>query len=145
MRGRRNTAVPVRWLMTIAAAALAATGTAALAGTESVAAADPLPRPNAHARGVAGKGHGSTRHGAGRKGHHHIRPRTVVRCQNDDTDQIDEIDNDGGEPQHIVSPGGAAPGGGHCAGVRDALGIAGLLAGDHRTRAGMTGRAPARR
>jgi hypothetical protein len=76
--------------------------------------------------------------------HHHQQPRTVVRCQNDDTDQLDEFDGEG-EPVHIVSPGGAAPAGGNCPGAQDALGIAGILSGDHHRRAGLTGRVPARR
>jgi hypothetical protein len=128
MRGRRNRAGR---LVAIVAVALACTAGAAVA--------DPVPRPSAH--GVAGKGNGATRHGVVRKGHHHLRPRTVVRCQNDDTEQIDEFDNDGGEPVHIVSPGAAEAAGGRCPGAQDALGIADLLAGGHRARA----RVPARR
>jgi hypothetical protein len=125
MRGRRNSVV-----LAIVAAALA--------GTAGAAVADPPPRPSAH--GVAEKGNAATRHGVGRRGHHHVRPRTVVRCQNDDTEQIDEFDDDG-EPLHVVSPGTAEAAGGRCPGARDALGIAGMLAGGHRTRA----RVPARR
>ena len=116
---------------------------AALAGTAGVAAADPRPRPSAH--GVAGKGNAATRHGVGRKGRHHLRPRTVVRCQNDDTEQLDEFDNDSDEPLHIVSPGTAAPAGERCPGIRDALGIADILAGGRRTRARGQGRVPVRR
>jgi hypothetical protein len=128
MRGRRS-----RVVLAVVAAALA--------GTAGVAVADPLPRPGAH--GVAGKGNAATKHGVVRKGHHHVRPRTVVRCQNDDTDQLDEFDSDSDsdEPLHVVSPGTAAPAGGQCPGVQDALGIADILAGGHRTR----GRVPARR
>lgn len=126
MRGRRS-----KMVLAIAAVALA--------GTAGVAVADPQPRPSAH--GVAGKGNTATRHGVGRRGHHHVRPRTVVRCQNDDTEQIDEFDNDGGEPLHIVPPGTAEAAGGSCPGAQDALGIADILAGGHRTRA----RVPARR
>jgi hypothetical protein len=129
MRGRRNRVVLAG--VTIVAAALA--------GTAGVAVADPLPRPNAH--GAAGKGNAATRHAVGRRGHHHVRPRTVVRCQNDDTEQIDEFDSDGGEPLHTVSPGTVAPAGSACPGAQDALGIADMLAGGHRTRA----RVPARR
>jgi hypothetical protein len=123
MRGRRTKVV-----LTVVAAALA--------GTAGVAVADPVPRPH----GVAGKGNAATWHAVGRRGHHHVRPRTVVRCQNDDTEQIDEFDNDGGEPLHHVSPGTEAAGG-RCPGAQDALGIADILAGGHRTRA----RVPARR
>ena len=126
MRGRRTQVV-----LTIIVAALA--------GTAGVAVADPPPRPGAH--GVAGKGNAATHHAVGRRGHHHVRPRTVVRCQNDDTEQIDEFDDDGGEPLHIVSPGTAEAAGGRCPGAQDALGIADILAGGHRTRA----RVPARR
>ncbi|HZE30131.1 MAG TPA: hypothetical protein VE198_01690 [Actinoallomurus sp.] len=130
MRGGRNKVVP-------------AIVAAALAGTAGVAAADPPPKPSAH--GVAGKGNAATRHGVGRNGHRHLRPRTVVRCQNDDTEQLDEFDSDNDEPLHIVSPDTAAPAGGRCPGIRDALGIADILAGGHRTRARGQGRAPARR
>jgi hypothetical protein len=52
-----------------------------------------------------------------------------VRCQNDETDQIDEFDDEDGEPRHIVMPGAA----GHCVGSREALQIAGLLGGDRPT------------
>ncbi|GAB2828616.1 hypothetical protein GCM10027176_36000 [Actinoallomurus bryophytorum] len=107
----------------------------ALAGTAGAAFADPLPRPGGH--GVAGKGNTATRHGVVHKGHHHLRPHTVVRCQNDDTEQIDDFDSDGGEPVHIVSPGAAEAAGGGCPGAQDALGIADVLAGGHRTRAGV--------
>jgi hypothetical protein len=126
MRGRRS-----RVVLAIVAAALA--------GTAGVAVADPLPKPGAH--GVAGKGNAATKHGVVRKGHHHVRPRTVVRCQNDDTDQLDEFDSDSDEPLHVVSPGATVPAGGQCPGVQDALGIADILGGGHRTR----GRVPARR
>jgi hypothetical protein len=131
MRGRRNRVVLAG--VTVVAAALA--------GTAGVAVADPLPKPNAH----TGKGNTATRHGVARKGHHHVRPRTVVRCQNDDTEQIDEFDSDGGEPLHTVSPGTVAPAGSGCPGAQDALGIADILAGGHRTRASGQGRVPARR
>jgi hypothetical protein len=130
MRGRRNTVV-----LAIVAAAFA--------GTAGVAAADPPPKPRAH--GAAGKGNAATRHGVGHKGHHHVRPRAVVRCQNDDTEQIDEFDNDGDEPPHTVSPSAVEPAGGRCPGLQDALGLAGILAGGHRTRASGQGRVPARR
>jgi hypothetical protein len=55
-----------------------------------------------------------------------------VRCQNDETDQIDEFDDEATEPRHIVIPDrpGAA---GHCVGSREALQIAGLLGGDRPT------------
>jgi hypothetical protein len=65
-----------------------------------------------------------------------------VRCQNDGTDQIDEIDNDGDEPRHIVSPDPVAPTG-SCPGFKNALGMAGLLGGDHRTRTDRAWRARA--
>jgi hypothetical protein len=97
---------------------------AVLAGTASVAAADPAPVPVTR-HSVAGKGHpGRARH-ARRPGHHRAWPRTVVRCQNDDTEQTDDIDGDGIEPRHVVTPGAAD---GACS--RDALNIADILAGD---------------
>jgi hypothetical protein len=51
-----------------------------------------------------------------------------VRCQNDETEQTDEFDDDGLEPRHVVTPGGAD---GACS--RDALNIADILAGDRPT------------
>jgi hypothetical protein len=55
-----------------------------------------------------------------------------MRCQNDDTDQIDDFGDDGDEPRHSFTPAGSA--GGRCTG--DALGIARVLAGEHpRSRA----------
>ena len=68
-----------------------------------------------------------------------------MRCQDDDTEQIDEFDDDGDEPLHTVSPGATEPAGGRCPGLQDALGLAGILAGGHRTRANRQGRVPARR
>lgn len=88
---------------------------AAMAVSAGVAVAGPAPRPPvqkqvSHTRTV-----------------HHPRPRTVVRCQNDDTDQIDEFGDDGDEPRHSFTPTESA--GGRCTG--DALGIARVLAGQH--------------
>ena len=146
MRGTPNRGALLR-LATIAGASVVAAG--ALAGTGGAVLADPLPKPPGRAQAkpaapaqvkqpvhAAGKGRGPARH----PGRRHHRPRTVVRCQNDDTDQLDEIDNDGDEPRHYVSPESTAPGGG-CA--QDALNLAGLLAGDHHTRA-RTARRPVR-
>ena len=92
-------------------------GAAAMAMTAGAAVAGPVPRPPAQ------KQAGHTGHT--RTAHH--RPHTVVRCQNDDTEQIDEFGDDGDEPQHSFTPIQAAPGG-RCS--RDALGIARTLAGD---------------
>jgi hypothetical protein len=104
------------------------------AGTAGAGLADPSPVP--HGRAVrsgpatAGRGHLQGRHsGTGRKGRHQ-RPRTVVRCQSDDTDQVDEIDDDTEEPRHHVVPGGTVAPSGSCSGVGEALGIADILAGD---------------
>ena len=85
---------------------------AAFVGPAGVAVADPPPKPGAH--GPAAKGNTATGHGVARKGHHHVRPRTVVRCQNDDTEQIDEFDSEDDEPLHTVSPGTPEPAGGRC-------------------------------
>jgi hypothetical protein len=144
MRGTRDRGALLR-LATIAGASVVAAG--ALAGTGGAALADPLPRPpgRAQAKRPAPAQAGQPAHPAGKgparhAGRHHHRPRTVVRCQNDDTDQLDEIDDDGDEPRHYVAPGSTAPSGG-CA--QDALNLAGLLAGDHRTRA-RTARRPVR-
>lgn len=127
MTSTRNRGALLR-LATFSGASVVAAG--ALAGMGGAALADPLPKPPGRAQAaqhVTAKGHTRT----GRKAGRH-RPRTVVRCQNDDTDQTDEIDTDGDEPRHFVSPDVTAPAAG-CS--RDALNLAGLLAGDHRTRA----------
>jgi hypothetical protein len=81
------------------------------AGVEGTALADPPPSP-AHAK---------------RKVWRHP-PRTVVRCQSDGTDQINEIDDDSDEPRHYVSPDDPTPAG-RCPDIRQALGIADLLDG----------------
>jgi hypothetical protein len=102
------------------------------AKAEGVALAGPSPRPYpSHARAasaVKGRVQGKHPHRV-----HRHRPRTVVRCQSDGTDQVDEIENDGEEPRHYVSPGSPAPAAG-CPSVQQALGIANLLDGGHRTR-----------
>jgi hypothetical protein len=49
----------------------------------------------------------------------------VARCRHDETDQVEEIDDDGDIPQRATSPGAPAAGG-HCAG-RDALIIKRIL------------------
>lgn len=130
MSGTRSRGAMLR-LVTFAGASVVAAG--ALAGTGGAALADPLPGPQGQAQaGQHGASKGRTQPGHIRKvGHHHSRPRTVVRCQNDDTDQSDDIDSDDDEPRHYISPGSTAPAGG-CA--KDALNLAGMLAGD-RTRA----------
>jgi hypothetical protein len=101
------------------AVAIASAG-AFLAGTASVAVADPAPVSRHPA---VGRGHVALGRHAHRPGRH--RPRAVVRCQNDETDQTDDIDSDDIEPRHVVTPGAAD---GTCS--RDALNIAGILAGD---------------
>jgi hypothetical protein len=102
--------------------------TAALLVPAAGAAAAPSPRPVAGRTAAprdasrADGGH-SAGHGRGRA---HHRPRAVVRCQNDETDQVDEFDSDDDEPRHVIGPGRPAPYG-HCPGYRDALALAGLL------------------
>src|SRR3569833_2478035 len=131
MRGRRDETVR---LMAVLGAGIATMG--ALAGT---AVAAPVPKPPAQqvagprppAPQQAATGHSG--HAAGRAKAGHPRPRTVVRCQNDETDQIDEFDTDRDEPRHIVTPAGNTQAG-HCAGSRDAIEIARILAGEHRAR-----------
>ncbi len=112
-----------RWLARAACAVLAA---GAVAGTGSVALADLGPEP-----AVPASAH--VRHpGTVRKaGHRHLRARTVVRCQSDGTDQIEDFDDEGLEPRHIV---GETTPTGRCADVLGALGIAGVLPREHRTR-----------
>lgn len=108
------------------AGVLAAIVCGSVAVSAGAAAAAPAPRPPAARQRQAGHpGHvGAVRH--------HPRPRTVMRCQNDDTDQIDDFGDDGDEPRHSFTPAGSA--GGRCTG--DALGIARVLAGEHpRSRA----------
>jgi hypothetical protein len=138
MRGTRSRGVVLR-LVTFAGASVVAAG--ALAGTGGAVLAGPLPKPPGQAqagqpRHVASRSQAQPRHGGHAAGRRHVRPRTVVRCQNDDTDQTDEIDSDSDGPSHFVSPDITAPAG-RCS--RDALDLAGLLAGDHRTRAGRAG------
>lgn len=92
-------------------------GAAAMAISAGAAVAGPAPGPPAQKQ-------------AGHTGHirtvHHPRPRTVARCQSDDTDQIDEFGDDGDEPRHSFTPTESA---GRCS--EDALGIARVLAGEH--------------
>jgi len=128
MWGRPNNAGAVR-LVT-----MACLGTAAMAVMAGTAVAGPAPRPPAQKPKPAGHA---------KAGHHHSRPRTVVRCQNDDTDQLDEFGDDGEEPRHVLTPAQTGTAG-RCAG--DALDIARILAGDHvRPRAhGTYGRADPR-
>jgi hypothetical protein len=136
MRGTRSRGGVLR-LVTFAGASVVAAG--ALAGTGGAVLAGPLPKPPGQAQAVrsehaAGKGRAQARHGGHAAGRRHARPRTVVRCQNDDTDQTDEFDTDSDSdtPSHFVSPDSTAPAG-RCS--RDALALAGLLSGDHRTHA----------
>lgn len=122
---RRNLGV---LLTTLAGASVLA------AGTACPGLADPLPGPHVRAAqtgpATTGRAHLQARHpGTGRKARHH-RPRTVLRCQSDDTDQIDEIDDDSEEPRHYAAPGGTVASPGSCLGAGQALGIAGILAGD---------------
>jgi hypothetical protein len=138
MTGRKRdaTARQVLWLVTVVCA-----GMVALCAPASRAAAGPSPQPagRPHAEQqdhTTGKGRLSTGHagraehaGGGRTGRHHPRPHSVVRCQNDETDQVDEFDNEDGEPRHIVAPS-RPDAAGHCIGSREALAIAGLLGGD---------------
>jgi hypothetical protein len=112
-----------------AGAARTAALTASANGTASAAVAGPLPRPPRTAAGAARRPAGHHRRGRNA----YPRPRTVVRCQNDDSEQIDEIDNDGIAPSHVITPAGGAPAG-SCAGAEDALGIARALAGDRPVR-----------
>jgi hypothetical protein len=120
MWGRRNNTGAVR-LVT-----MACLGTAAMSVMAGTAVAGPAPRPPApKAAGHAKAGHAKA--GPAKAGHHHSRPQTVVRCQNDDTDQLDEFGDDDEEPRHVLTPIQAGPAG-RCAG--DALDIARVLAGD---------------
>lgn len=98
------------------------------AGAEGTALADPAPSP-AHARQArAVKAHADRARHVRRARH---RPRTVVRCQSEGTDQIDEIDDESDEPRHYVSPDDPAPAG-SCPGLQEALGIANILGGGAR-------------
>lgn len=101
------------------------------AGAEGTALAGPAPSP-AHAKEArAVKAHGGRARHVRRARH---RPRTVVRCQSDGTDRVEEIDDESDEPRHYVSPESDAPAG-TCPGLRDALGIANILGeGGGRTR-----------
>jgi hypothetical protein len=109
------------------AGVLAAVVGGAVAVSAGAAVAGPVPRPPAARQAAAHK-----QAGRGEHVHHRPRPRTVLRCQSDDTDQIDEFGDDGDEPRHSFTP--TEPGGGRCSG--DALGIARILAGEHpRSRA----------
>ena len=92
------------------------------------AGADPRPRPvrrpDAH--------HAQVAHPGGRQARHHVRPRAVVRCQSDGTNEVDEFDDQDGLPQYTFSPGGSpAAQAGECSGR--ALDIARILAGDRPT------------
>lgn len=103
------------------------------AGAQGTALADPVPSP-AHAKEA--KAAAKARDQA-RKARHvrrvHHRPRNVVRCQSDGSDQVDEIDDESDEPRHYVSPDSPAPAG-TCPGLQEALGIANILGGGGRTR-----------
>jgi hypothetical protein len=103
-------------LATIVCGAMAAT-----AVSTGTAVAGPVPRPPSARQAAAPRPaghHGATRH----------HPRTVMRCQSDDTDQIEEFGDDD-EPRDSFTPAEAS---GRCSG--DALGIARILAGDHPRR-----------
>jgi hypothetical protein len=94
----------------------------ALAGASGEAAgADPVPRPPRQ----------PAAHHAQVKRPHHVRPRTVVRCQSDGDDQVEEFDDQDDLPQYTFSPGAVpAARSGECSGR--ALDIARVLAGDRR-------------
>ncbi|MDN3359234.1 hypothetical protein [Actinomadura sp. DC4] len=109
MRSRRDTTGISRLVTVVGFSA------AVVAGSAGAAVAAPVPRPVAP-KPVA------QRHV--KAGHHHPRLHTIVRCQNDDTEQIDEFGDEGEEPRHTLTPAGA-PG---CS--RAALDIARILAGD---------------
>lgn len=117
------------------------------AGAEGTALADPVPRPvlkplppRAQA-GSAAKAHVQDGQHPRRVRHH--RPRTVVRCQSDGTEQIDEIDSDDDGPRHYVSPDAPGPAG-NCPGARQALAIADLLDGGTRRAVRHSRRIPVR-
>jgi hypothetical protein len=109
------------------------------AGAPGTALADPAPSP-AHTRQArVVKAHADRARHVRRARH---RPRTVVRCQSEGTDQIDEIDDESDEPRHYVSPDTPAPAG-TCPGLQEALGIANVLGGGAR-RARTARQAPQR-
>jgi hypothetical protein len=119
---RRNaTARHVLWLVTAVCA-----GMVALCAPAGRAATGPAPQPDGRPRTQQDHATGRAGHGGGRRPGHH--PRSVVRCQNDETDQLDEFDDEDGEPRHIVPPS-RPDATGHCVGSREALQIAGLLGG----------------
>lgn len=90
------------------AAATATTPVQAVADTHGHAAAKD-PRPHAHRRSAP------------------VRPRTVVRCQSDDTDETQDFgDDDGDEPTLVTTPW-APSSSSHCGPT--GLGIARVLGG----------------
>jgi hypothetical protein len=127
MTGRKRDARArhVLWLVTAVSA-----GMVALCPSAGRAGTGPSPQPGGRPRTQQDHTSGRAGHGGGRKtGHHH--PRSVVRCQNDETDQLDEFDDEDGEPRHVVAPS-RPDAAGHCVGSREALQIAGLLGGARR-------------
>lgn len=89
----------------------------ALTGIPAIAAADPPPRPPgraqvAHHPAARHPGHlgHSAAHGRTRPAHHRP-PRTVARCQHDETDQVEEINDDDDLPEHTMAPGAPVPAG----------------------------------
>jgi hypothetical protein len=99
---------------------------AAMAVSAGAAVAGPVPRPPSQKQDQKQDQKQVGQTGHIRTVHHHPRPRAVVRCQNDETDQIDEFGDDVDEPRHSFTPTESA---GRCSG--DALGIARVLAGEH--------------
>ncbi|MCW2862205.1 MAG: hypothetical protein JWP48_3913 [Actinoallomurus sp.] len=124
MTGRKRNARArhVLWLVTAVCA-----GMVALCAPAGRADTGPSPQPGGRSRTQQDHTTGRAGQGGGRRTGHH-RPRSVVRCQNDETDQLDEFDDEDGEPRHSVAPS-RPDAAGHCVGSREALQIAGLLGG----------------
>jgi hypothetical protein len=77
--------VPARWRPVAAVVCAGVVGFGMLTGIARAAAADPVPRPGHHGRHQAPRDH-------------------TVRCQRDQTDEIDEIAGDGEDTRQPASP-----------------------------------------